>query len=152
MDVNISRNNVVTTPQSPPVAAPPAPSRAESAPAPAAQPQYTQQTQAQSTHTVEFAIGGNQGLFDESAEVSGAEEAITERSVERATIEINDMMQQLNLNRRLEHSVHEATNTIVVRVINSDTNEVVRELPAEDRLDALYKLKQSLGINIDSLI
>ncbi len=52
-------------------------------------------------------------------------------------------------NRRFEFSIHEATKEIMVKVIDSDTNEVVREIPNEKILDMVAKMWEMAGIMVD---
>lgn len=78
------------------------------------------------------------------------ENLISQHSFEKAITSINKELSIVS--RRIEHSIHEDTNKVVIRVVNCDTDELVRELPPEERLDSLYRLRQSLGINVDSFI
>lgn len=52
-------------------------------------------------------------------------------------------------NRRFEFSIHEGTKQIMVKVINSDTNEVVREIPNEKILDMVARMWEMSGILVD---
>ncbi|EPR14356.1 flagellar protein FlaG [Ruminiclostridium papyrosolvens] len=52
-------------------------------------------------------------------------------------------------NRRFEFSIHEKTNEIVVKVFDSDTNELVREIPNEKVLDMVAKMCEMAGILVD---
>lgn len=52
-------------------------------------------------------------------------------------------------NRKFEISIHEKTREVMVKVINSDTNEVVREIPPEKLLDLVAKLWEMAGIIVD---
>ena len=40
---------------------------------------------------------------------------------------------QYDLDRKLEFMIHEDTNRVIVKVINNETGEVIREIPREDR-------------------
>lgn len=46
-------------------------------------------------------------------------------------------------------SVHEKTHEIVVKVVNSDTNEVIREIPNEKILDMVAKMWDLAGLFVD---
>ena len=48
-------------------------------------------------------------------------------------------------NRRLQFSIHRPTHQIVVKVINSDTGETIREIPSEKILDMVAKMQESAG-------
>ncbi|MEG6612756.1 flagellar protein FlaG [Pseudoclostridium thermosuccinogenes] len=52
-------------------------------------------------------------------------------------------------NRKFEISVHEKTNDIMVKVINTESNEVIREIPPEKILDLIAKLWELAGIIVD---
>ncbi len=52
-------------------------------------------------------------------------------------------------NRSFEFSIHEATKEIVVKVIDKDTNEIIREIPNEKILDMVAKMWEMAGIFVD---
>lgn len=52
-------------------------------------------------------------------------------------------------NRRFEFSIHERTKEIMVKVINSETNEVIREIPPEKILDMIATIWEMAGIIVD---
>ncbi|TVY09386.1 flagellar protein FlaG [Paenibacillus cremeus] len=49
----------------------------------------------------------------------------------------------------LEFSIHEKTKHIMVKVLNKENGEVIREIPNEKTLDFLAKLWETAGIIID---
>ncbi|MBB3130897.1 flagellar protein FlaG [Paenibacillus rhizosphaerae] len=49
----------------------------------------------------------------------------------------------------LEMSVHEKTNQIMVKVLNKDTGELIREIPPEKTLDLVAKMMEIAGILVD---
>lgn len=52
-------------------------------------------------------------------------------------------------NRKFEFSIHEKTKEIMVKVIDSDTNKVIREIPPEKILDMVAKIWEMAGIIVD---
>jgi flagellar protein FlaG len=52
-------------------------------------------------------------------------------------------------NRRFEFSIHKKTKEIMIKVINSDTNEIVREIPPEKTLDMVARMWEMAGIIVD---
>lgn len=57
-------------------------------------------------------------------------------------------------NRKMEHtrcefSYHKQTNRVSIKVIDEDTDEVIREIPPEKSLDMLQKLWEMAGILVD---
>lgn len=57
--------------------------------------------------------------------------------------------QLIPVNRALSISVHEGTNRIVAKVIDTETDEIVREIPPERMLDLLAKVKELAGLLVD---
>lgn len=51
--------------------------------------------------------------------------------------------------RRLKFSIHEKTKQIMVKVINTEDNSIVREIPSEKILDMVAKLWEMSGIFVD---
>lgn len=52
-------------------------------------------------------------------------------------------------NRALEFSVHEKTKEILVRVIDTETKEVIREIPSEKILDMVANMLELAGLLVD---
>ena len=48
-------------------------------------------------------------------------------------------------NRKLQFSIDRPTHEIVVKVINSDTGELIREIPSEKILDMVAKMQEAAG-------
>lgn len=53
------------------------------------------------------------------------------------------------VNRGLEFSIHEDTNRIIVRVINRETQEVLKEIPPEQLLDMIARIWDLIGLIVD---
>lgn len=58
------------------------------------------------------------------------------------------------LNKRMKHSeavfgIHEGTNRVMIRIVDKDTKEVIKELPPEKTLDMIAKVWEMAGILID---
>ena len=54
--------------------------------------------------------------------------------------------------RKLEFSIHEKTKEIMVKVIDTNTDEVIRELPPEKVLDMVARLWELAGILVDKKV
>ncbi len=55
----------------------------------------------------------------------------------------------LGTDRYLSYSVHKRTRDIMIKIIDSTTNEVIKEIPPEKNLDAVAKMWELVGILID---
>jgi len=53
------------------------------------------------------------------------------------------------MSNEMRYSYHKPTRTISVKVINTETDEVVREIPPQGELDALAKMWELAGILVD---
>jgi flagellar protein FlaG len=53
--------------------------------------------------------------------------------------------------RRLSFDLHEDSDRMVVRVIDQDTNEVIRQIPPEQVLASLVELRRFVGLLLDRL-
>ncbi len=51
--------------------------------------------------------------------------------------------------RRFEFSIHEKTKQIMVKVIDTETNEIIREIPPEKVLDMVATIWEMAGILVD---
>ena len=65
--------------------------------------------------------------------------------------ELNDDIEVVH-NTGLRFSIHEPTGRTVVRVINKDNGETVREIPNEKILDLAAKLDEMMGIMFDTTV
>ncbi len=68
------------------------------------------------------------------------------KNVRNAIAEVNKKMNQKT---RCEFSYHEDTKRVSIKVIDSETEEVIRERPPEETLDMLSKMWEVAGILID---
>ncbi len=67
---------------------------------------------------------------------------------------VEDMVDEVNkvlhyINERLQFSVHETTKRIMVKVVDRETDEVLREIPPEKLLDLVGKLQEIVGLLVD---
>lgn len=52
----------------------------------------------------------------------------------------------------LEISIHERTHDIMVKVLNKETGELIREIPPEKTLDIVAKMMEIAGILVDKKV
>lgn len=75
----------------------------------------------------------------------------TRQEVDRALAELNKGIRQL-AHKRLQFQLHEATDRLFVRVIDTETDEVIKEIPPEKVLDAVAKMMEFIGILLDERV
>lgn len=98
---------------------------------------------------VEKSVSANKPI---KAEEKKGNEQQREREHAPSEATIDDAVKSAN--RRMEHtrceySYHKKTNRVSIKVINDDTNEVIREIPPEKSLDMLQKMWEMAGILVD---
>lgn len=81
------------------------------------------------------------------AERKGLDVPIGEEQLIIAIERANKAMQGINTSFRF--SIHEGTKEIMVKVLDKDTGEVVREIPSEKILDMVAKMWEMSGIFVD---
>ncbi|WP_342437422.1 flagellar protein FlaG [Paenibacillus sp. FSL L8-0436] len=90
--------------------------------------------------TKEMSLREKQGV-----NVSVAEEQLI-RTIERAVKSLQGPQ------TTLEISIHEKTHDIMVKVLNKDTGELIREVPPEKTLDLVAKMMEIAGILVDEKV
>ena len=74
-------------------------------------------------------------------------ESISEKMLTGIVKEANKAL--VAAQRELEFSVHEKTKDIIVRVIDAETKEVIREIPPEKILDLVANILEMAGLLVD---
>ncbi|MFS8524390.1 MAG: flagellar protein FlaG, partial [Limnochordales bacterium] len=70
---------------------------------------------------------------------------------------VQEMVDGLNqalqaANKRLQFLVHETTGRIYVKVIDRETEEVIREIPPEKILDLVGRIQELVGLLVDEKV
>lgn len=73
-----------------------------------------------------------------------------EEQLQQALDRVKEGFEKANIG--FEYFIDEKTNREVVKVIDKDTNEVIRQFPPEEILNMLQKMYEMLGILIDKKI
>ncbi|SEO66464.1 flagellar protein FlaG [Paenibacillus sp. OK076] len=69
---------------------------------------------------------------------------------EKAIEELNKAIQAIQGPQRfLEFSVHKDTHAIMIKVLNKETGELIREVPPEKILDVAAKMMEFVGLLVD---
>lgn len=73
--------------------------------------------------------------------------APTEKQLIEAVNAGNKELKKMETNLRF--SIHEKTQQVMVKIVNSDTEEVIREIPSEKILDLVASIMERAGILLD---
>lgn len=71
----------------------------------------------------------------------------SEAFIRKAVEKVNQNMQENN--RSVEFKIHEKTNEIIIKIIDSNTKEVIREIPSEKILDMFANMLEMAGLLVD---
>ena len=88
---------------------------------------------------------GRQGENLEEKAKEERERVASEASIKEAANRANRSMERT----RCEYSYHKETNRVSIKVIDKDTDKVIREIPPEKSLDMLQKMWEMAGILVD---
>ena len=72
-------------------------------------------------------------------------DAVARRTVQDTVKKTNEAMKST----RCEFSYHEKTHRVSIKVLDKETNEVIREIPPEKSLEMLQKMWEMAGILVD---
>jgi len=72
------------------------------------------------------------------------DESKQEEKLADKVLQLNDYAQ--NINREIQFSVHEETNRTVVKVVDTETKKVIRQLPSEEILKIAESLENFSGM------
>jgi len=73
--------------------------------------------------------------------------SVSEKAIIEAIERANKAVELINTS--FEYSIHEGTKQIMVKVINKETKEVIREIPPEKILDLVAKIWELVGLFVD---
>lgn len=91
----------------------------------------------------------NESLFEKDDQEKFQLEpgSVNEETVDFMTKELNDLMSKTNYN--LQFDYHQFEDVMTVRMIDKETDEVIKEMPPEDLVKSIMKAKIWLGAFID---
>jgi flagellar protein FlaG len=69
-----------------------------------------------------------------------SKQAVNEKDVEEAVVKLNDYAQSVN--RQLQFSVDEDSGKTIVKVIDAETGETIRDIPPEEILEMQNRLRE----------
>lgn len=76
--------------------------------------------------------------------------SLDEESVDFMTKELNRLMSEINCN--IEFTYHKDANMMSVKMVDKETQEVIKELPPEEMIENMMKAKDWLGAFLDKTI
>ena len=69
----------------------------------------------------------------------------TNEQIKRAVEDLNKKMKHTSC----EFGIHESTNRLMIKIVDNDTKEVIKEFPPEETLDMIAKVWEVAGLMVD---
>ncbi len=89
-------------------------------------------------------------VVDRKRDVPSAREEIPREQVEKATEKLNRLMGIID--KRVQFSVQEKSDRVVVQIIDQQSKEVMEEIPPQRVLDILGSFSQMAGLFFDKQV
>ena len=89
-------------------------------------------------------------VVDRKQEIPSAREEIPREQVEKAAEKLNRLMGIID--KRLEFSVHEKDDSVIVKIIDQQSGEVMDEIPPQRVMDILSSFSQMAGLFFDKRV
>jgi len=70
------------------------------------------------------------------------------KEVKNAVEDLNSALKSINVKREFE--IEEASNEVIVKIIDSDEKKVIRQIPSEETLRLSKNIKEMVGLLYDS--
>ncbi|MFS0872190.1 flagellar protein FlaG [Paenibacillus xylanilyticus] len=106
-----------------------------------------------SQHTKSNELVGMQKGATRDNQFIGASVAELHEAQVQALKELEDAMEAIQgPQKSLQISIHDRTQAIVIKVMNKETGDVIREVPSEKLLDVVAKMMELNGIIIDEKV
>lgn len=80
----------------------------------------------------------------------GETREIEKTEIEKALEVINNALKVTD--KKLDFELHEGTNRTMVKVINRETEEIIREIPPEEILNLVEKMTELVGLMMDKRV
>lgn len=98
---------------------------------------------------------------DGETEQNTVKEMVQKKNVERPTVadlqsaeseKIKETIEKITAqlpNSEAKFGIHEATNRVTIKLVDKDTQEVIKEIPPEKTLDMIAKCMEIAGVLVD---
>ena len=78
------------------------------------------------------------------------QQAITRQEIEHQAKALQDTF--LAFNRRVKLSVNDTINQVIIKVVDANTDKVIKEIPAEEIQRLIARIKETIGLLVDEKI
>lgn len=108
--------------------------------------QTVQAAQTVAVNTVDIKVQPDNNSGNETKDNSASTEEQNEK-IRKTVEEINRKTAQKNVEAKF--GVHKGTNRVTIKIVDKETQEVIREVPPEKTLDMIAKVWELAGLMVD---
>lgn len=90
---------------------------------------------------------GSEGNGNQQSSKNAQQKQVVTDQLKKAIAEMNKKIN--NSNEEAVFGVHEETNRVMIKIVDKDTKEVIKEFPPEKTLDMIAKVWEVAGILVD---
>ena len=101
------------------------------------------------SNTAEF-LSNTQTQLEMQQEYVEHQDKYSKGNLKQAVDSVNEIFEINNKNLRFVY--HEGLKEYYVELVNSDTEEVIKEIPSKKLLDAFYEMQKLVGLIVDEKI
>src|SRR5690606_23479915 len=94
-------------------------------------------------------VSYRQNEIETQLQYDEAEEKITMEQLEKVVNKANEHI--MGVNTQLQYRIHEGTDRIMVRLIDTESQDVIREIPPEKMLDLVAEIWKRVGLVVDKV-
>lgn len=87
-----------------------------------------------------------ENFSSQSQDGAQSKNAPSENTVKQAVSDIN---RKINPNTIARYGYHEETNRVTIKIVDKDSDKVIKEFPAEETLDMIAKVWELAGVFLD---
>lgn len=73
--------------------------------------------------------------------------SISKESLDKLITEVNNKFKLVN--KEFSYEIHEKTNRVTVKIKDSETGDIIKQIPSEESLDLAAKIMEMVGLLID---
>ena len=86
-------------------------------------------------------------LQDKADKAEAQQPSPTRESVRDLSRLLNEILESLNWNIKIR--IDEGTDTIVTQIVDSETNEIIKQIPPQELLEIMSRLRNIVGLLLD---
>lgn len=89
-------------------------------------------------------------IATQQGSATGKQKQLNKEDFDKITKDMNKFLEDLNVN--IQFKLHEKTQTLMVQVVDVQTQDVIKEFPPHEMLDIMAKIRDYIGALLDKKV